>query len=472
MIQPQNPIRFGTDGWRALIAEDFTFAHVRVIGQALADHLQAAGTAGQGVAIGFDTRFLSEHFGAALAGVLAANEIPVLLSDSWCPTPVLSFAVRERGLAAGVMVTASHNPWNYNGVKFKASCGGPFMADQTRAVASRLFRTPVRQDAAMSKKMIAPADLFTPYALHVRHYFDWERIAAAPLRLVCDAMHGAGCGFLRRLLPPEWAESRFIGIGQDPHPLFKNRLPEPILSNLSELAAAVPAHGADLGLATDGDADRFGLLDHQGRFVELHDLMPLFFRHLLASRGWPGDVVRTTSMAATIDRMAAAAGRRVIEVPVGFKHVAEQMLEREILIGGEESGGFGYAGHIPERDGLFSSLMAIELLAATGVPLAELVAGLRREFGPFAYGRIDRYHPLAALQKNMNELVQSPPGRIGGFKVASVTRMDGIKFYFDESSWMLLRVSDTEPLGRIYVGSDRAEKVQQLLGLGEALLTR
>ena len=472
MAHTQSPIRFGTDGWRALIAETFTFDNVRAVGQALADELIAAQQAGRGVAIGYDTRFLSGRFAEALAAVLGANQIPVLLSDAFCPTPLLSFAVRDRGLAAGIMVTASHNPWYYNGVKFKAEWGGPFMPEQTRAVESRLFCSPVRRDEALARRLVEPADFFAPYARHIGGYFDWARITAAPLRLVGDAMHGAGCGFLRRLLPPVWGENRCIGIGQDPHPLFNHRLPEPIAANLGVLAAAVPAHGADLGLATDGDADRFGVLDHQGRFVELHDLMPLFFRHLLTSRGWPGDVVRTTSMAATIDRMAATAGRRVIEVPVGFKHVAEEMLRRDILIGGEESGGFGYRGHLPERDGLFSCLMTLELLATTGASLAELVRQLRREFGPFAYGRID--HPCAPefLRRNMEALRQDPPGQIGPFKVAAVTLVDGIKFYFNEGSWMLLRLSDTEPLGRIYAGSEGQEKVQQLLEQGKKLLTQ
>ncbi|HNY91450.1 MAG TPA: phosphoglucomutase/phosphomannomutase family protein [bacterium] len=472
MTQSQSSIRFGTDGWRALIAETFTFENVRTVGQALADELIAAQQVGRGVAIGYDTRFLSGRFAEALAGVLGANHIPVLLSDAFCPTPLLSFAVRERGLAAGIMVTASHNPWHYNGIKFKSEWGGPFMPEQTRAVESRLFRTAVRRDEALARKLVEPTDFFAPYARHIGDYFDWTRITASPLRLVCDAMHGAGCGFLRRLLPPGWGESRFIGIGQNPHPLFANRLPEPILVNLGALAAAVPAHGADLGLATDGDADRFGVLDHQGRFVELHDLMPLFFRHLVTSRGWPGDVVRTTSMAATIDRMAAAAGRRVIEVPVGFKHVAEEMLRQEILIGGEESGGFGYHGHLPERDGLFSCLMTLELLAASGATLAELVQQLRREYGPFAYGRIDHPYAPEILHKNMQTLRQEPPGRIGRFKVASINPVDGIKFYFDEGSWMLLRLSDTEPLGRIYAGSERQDKVQQLLEEGKNLLTQ
>ncbi len=343
-------IRFGTDGWRALIAETFTFDNVRHIGQAMADHLHAGGRAGEGVAIGYDTRFLSDRFAAALAEVIAANAIPVHLSDSVCPTPVLSFAVRDRGLAAGIMVTASHNPYTYNGVKFKGPFGGPALVAATRAIEARLFSRPPRTDAAAAVQYIERSDFFTAYHRQLRRYFDWEKIAAAPLQIVYDAMHGAGCGWLRRLLPPE-AQGRLAEIGQDPHPLFKNRLPEPILKNLGELAAAVPAAQADIGLATDGDADRFGVLDHLGRFVELHDLMPLLFRHLLQTRGWSGEVVRTTSMADTVDKMARGAGRSVIEVPVGFANVTGQMLQRDILIGGEESGGFGYRGHLPERDG-------------------------------------------------------------------------------------------------------------------------
>lgn len=463
-----SPIRFGTDGWRALIAETFTFDNVRHIGQAMADYLHERGEDEKGVAIGYDTRFLSDQFARALAEVLAANRIPVLLSASYCPTPLVSFAVRRRGLAAGVMVTASHNPYTYNGVKFKGAFGGPALVQTTRAIEKHLFQNQPRVDA--NPRLIEMCDFFPAYQQHLRDYFDWGKIESLQQKVVFDAMHGAGCGYLDKLLPEAWRGDRFQSINQDPHPLFKNKLPEPILKNLCELQQTVVAGGFDAGLACDGDADRFGVLDHQGRFVELHDLMPLLFRHLLQMRGWPGDVVRTTSMANTVDKMAGALGRRVIEVPVGFKNVAEQMLEKEILIGGEESGGFGYRGHLPERDGLFSCLLVLELLAESGQSLSGLVEGLRRDYGPFAYDRIDQHCSTPVLRQNMQALRADPPGYMGSFKVESVTTVDGIKFYFSDGSWMLMRVSDTEPLGRIYVGSASPEKVRQLLDAGRAVL--
>ncbi len=468
MKTEMRPIRFGTDGWRALIAETFTFDNVRHIGQAMADYLHERREDENGVAIGYDTRFLSDRFARTLAEVLAANRIPVFLSASFCPTPLVSFAVRRRGLAAGVMVTASHNPYTYNGVKFKGAFGGPALVDTTRAIEKHLFQNQPRMDTNL--RLIEECDFFPAYQQHLRDYFDWSKIESLQKKVVFDAMHGAGCGYLDKLLPEAWRGGRLHTINQDPHPLFKNKLPEPILKNLSELQQTVVAGGFDAGLACDGDADRFGVLDNQGRFVELHDLMPLLFRHLLQTRGWPGDVVRTTSMANTVDKMAGALGRRVIEVPVGFKNVAEQMLEREILIGGEESGGFGYRGHLPERDGLFSCLLVLELLAESGQSLADHVQGLRRDYGPFAYDRIDQHCAVTVLQQNMQALRAEPPGRIGPFKVESVTTVDGIKFYFSDGSWMLMRVSDTEPLGRIYVGSTSPGQVRQLLDAGRAVL--
>lgn len=434
----------------------------------MADYLHERGEDEKGVAIGYDTRFLSDQFARALAEVLAANRIPVLLSASYCPTPLVSFAVRRRGLAAGVMVTASHNPYTYNGIKFKGAFGGPALVQTTRAIEKHLFQNQPRVDA--NPRLIEMCDFFPAYQQHLRDYFDWGKIESLQQKVVFDAMHGAGCGYLDKLLPEAWRGDRFQSINQDPHPLFKNKLPEPILKNLCELQQTVVAGGFDAGLACDGDADRFGVLDHQGRFVELHDLMPLLFRHLLQMRGWPGDVVRTTSMANTVDKMAGALGRRVIEVPVGFKNVAEQMLEKEILIGGEESGGFGYRGHLPERDGLFSCLLVLELLAESGQSLSGLVEGLRRDYGPFAYDRIDQHCSTPVLRQNMQALRADPPGYMGSFKVESVTTVDGIKFYFSDGSWMLMRVSDTEPLGRIYVGSASPEKVRQLLDAGRAVL--
>lgn len=473
----RSAIRFGTDGWRAIIADNFTFENVRIVAQAFADFLSESACKSKGVAIGYDTRFLSKHFALTMAETLAANDVPVYLSDGFCPTPMLSHAVRHRQLAAGIMITASHNPYIYNGVKFKAEYGGPAMVEMTKAIEKHLFQRPPETITEKKKANIIHCDFFPDYWQHLNEYLDLALISRFRGRVFFDAMHGAGCGFMQKilsdyLLPPNKGTPslQLLTIHQKPHPQFDGLLPEPIPQNLQPLAELVRTNKGDLGLAIDGDGDRFGVVDHNGQFVQLHDLMPLLFRYLVESRRWSGDVVRTTSMANTIDKLAAKYHRQTIEVPVGFKNVAEVMIRQDILIGGEESGGFGYKNHLPERDGFVSCLLLLEMLAAHTVSIASLVQGLRKEFGAFAYGRIDRYGELDRLQKRMSELRQQPPNHIGAFKVEKINLIDGIKFYFNDDSWMLMRVSDTEPLFRIYVGSNREDKVNKLLAAGEQLM--
>ena len=463
-------IKFGTDGWRAIIADSFTFENVRIIAQAMSDYLISEGNADSGIAISFDTRFLSDKFARTLAEVFSSNAIPVYLSDRSTPTPVLSFAVKRMKLAGGIMVTASHNPYFYNGVKFKANYGGPAMSELTGKIENWLYKNKAKHDSALIQKKVSVVDLFPDYADHIVKYINWTNVNALHQTIVFDAMNAAGSGYLNRLLNNVPIELKQIH--QKSHPTFDGRLPEPILKNLGDLHRAVKEQSAIAGFATDGDADRFGVLDENGNFVELHDLMPLLFSHLVETRGWRGNVVRTTSMNDTIDKMAAEHDRQVTEVPVGFKHVCEQMLNTDVLIGGEESGGFGYKNHIPERDGLLSILLILEMMGARQKPLSEMVRELRRKYGPFCYGRIDKHFDLKVLQHNLHLLSEMPPEKIGSFTVDNVSLIDGIKFYFVENSWMLIRVSQTEPLARIYVGSDENETVNRLLEEGVALMTR
>jgi phosphomannomutase len=459
--------RFGTDGWRAVIGDSFTFDNVRLVARALARHL-AAGASGPTpvIAVGHDTRFLSPEFAAAAADAAAGAGAEVHLSPGHCPTPALSFFVRQRRLAAGIMITASHNPPAYNGVKFKAPYGGPAMAEMTRGVERCLHAiaggTPV---ASKQPAKVRKTDFMPAYWRQVERFLDTAAMRRFRGRIVFNPMYGAGRGtvdvFLRRL------GLDVVTLNDTANPGFGGlHGPEPIAANLADQAALVRRERAAVGLATDGDADRFGVLDGAGNFVQLHDLMPLLFRHLVRTRGWPGDVVRTTSMADTVDKMAAAEGRQVVEVPVGFKNVCEQMIAREVLIGGEESGGFGYHGHIPERDGVLSCLLLIEMLGASGRTIAHEVARLRRETGPFAYGRLDRYGDMDRLRANFDALRAAPPDRLAGLRTERVSLMDGIKFYFRGGGWMLMRLSDTEPLARIYVAADSDARVRRILAAG------
>lgn len=465
---PEQGPRFGTDGWRAIIAEQFTFDNVRRVAAATSRYLRDHGLRDQPIVVGYDTRFLSPEFARAFAETAARCGAWVLLSKGVTPTPMLSFAVRHHGAALGVMITASHNPYAYNGLKFKGPHGGPAMGDLTSVIEGYLHAL---RSEAMAQELggkLLEKDFAPPYWRQVKRWIDTDVVRRFQGRVVFDAMHGAGIGTVDAVLAEAGIE--VVSVRDDHNPLFDGGGPEPIAQNLEPLRRAVQETGASLGLATDGDADRFGVLDEKGGFVQLHDLMPLLFEYLVETRGWSGDVVRTTSMHDTVDRLASALGRRVLEVPVGFKHVCQQMLAHDILLGGEESGGFGYKNHIPERDGIVSCLLVIEMLAHRGTTISKLVRDLRRRTGPFAYGRIDEHFPVPALRANFDLLRQHPPKTIAGLRVARVSLTDGIKFVFDDGSWMLMRISDTEPLGRIYVGSHSQDVVAKLLAAGKSRL--
>jgi phosphomannomutase len=456
--------RFGTDGWRAIIADQFTFDNVRRIAAAMSRYLRDEGDREKPVAVAYDTRFMSREFAAAFAETAAACGTTVWLSKDFCPTPALSFAVRKHGLALGVMITASHNPYTYSGIKFKASYGGPAMVPQTREIEEYLHALGSPDMARDLGGRVVEKDFRPAYYRQVAKFVDLSAISRFKEGVVFNPMFGAGIGSVDSVLRD--AGVKGFSINAEPNPLFGGGGPEPILQNLRDQVEAIRVGRAALGLATDGDADRFGVLDADGSFVQLHDLMPLLFRHLVATRGWKGNVVRTTSMHDTVDRVAADLGRTVAEVPVGFKNVCEKMLEQDVLVGGEESGGFGYKNHIPERDGVLSCLLLVEMLATRGETMKQAVARLRRETGPFAYGRIDRHFPVPALKANFEALKSAPPAKFGGVAVDRVSTIDGIKFHFRGGSWMLMRTSDTEPLGRIYVGSTDDPTVQKILKAG------
>jgi len=462
-------IRFGTDGWRAVIGDQFTFDNVRLVAQALSDFLLDSGMLRTGVAVSWDTRFMSEHFAKTFAEVVCSNGIAVMLSEGFTPTPVLSHAVKHLGLDAGVMITASHNPYFYNGIKFKNSFGGPVMPDWTSAVQSNLGKNIPRINQKAISKKLRRVNFYDNYSQDIEKFIRWDAVQKAGKSIVFDAMHGCGSGIMRSILKDKIPAVHVIR--NELNPLFGSKHPEPIPELMVELMDAVRAKSAFLGIATDGDADRFGIVDRNGEFVQLHDLMPLLFRYLIESRGWSGNAVRTTSMADTIDRMAFKMGRKVIEVPVGFKNIAEKMLADDILIGGEESGGIGYKYHLPERDGILSALLTLEMIGSYETDMAELIQGLRKEYGPFAYGRIDAYHDAGELQNNLTRILENPPHMVDGLEVAKVNMIDGIKIYFADNSWVLLRVSQTEPLARIYVVAKHPDMVNKILRAGKKLIT-
>ncbi|MBD3224329.1 MAG: phosphoglucomutase/phosphomannomutase family protein [Caldithrix sp.] len=462
-------IKFGTDGWRAVIAEQFTFANVKRVARAYARFILNERLPANGIAVGFDTRFLSREFAAAFAAEVAAYKIPVWLSDRFIPTPVLSFTVKQRNLAGGVMITASHNPYQYNGIKFKDEYGGPVLNDTTHRIATALdseARAP--NGAEKANAYIQNENFVEDYIHHLDKRVDLQLIRKLDQTVIFCPMHGAGIGLLPQIIGD--ASIQWISIMNSVNPLFNFRHPEPITENLAVLKQRIKEEQAYIGIATDGDADRLGIMDEKGRFVQLHDLMPILLKHLRETKPTNGKVVRSTSMADTVDRVAADYNINVIEVPVGFKNVTREMINQQVILGGEESGGFGYGNHLPERDGILSALLTMECLAKTGKSMAEHVGELRDRYGPFAYGRVDQYGDAQVIASNLQRLCQTPPQKLGPFKVDTINTMDGIKLYFTDRSWMLIRASQTEPLARIYAAADRQTKVKSIIQHGKALI--
>jgi alpha-D-glucose phosphate-specific phosphoglucomutase len=468
-------IRFGTDGWRAVIADTFTFENVRLIAQAVADYVNKTHTGGDQptVVIGYDTRFLSDRFAIETARVMAGNEITAWLTRTDAPTPAISYNVKEKGANAGIVITASHNPPRYNGFKLKAGYGGSATADQCALVEEELAlmeregRTPNVMDyqAALDKGLIRRFDPSWSYYQHLATLIDLDRISERELNIVADAMWGAGRGAFASLLSRTRAHVTEIRGALNPG--FGGIHPEPILKHLNELVAAVQRGQADIGLATDGDADRIGAVDALGRFVDPHTVLALALRHLVECRGQTGEVVKTVSTTLMIDSLAKKHNLTLHETPVGFNHIADLMMKRDILIGGEESGGISLRGHIPEGDGILMGLLLLEIMAVSDAPLHEIIAGLQAEHGPAHYGRIDSQLQHQKSKKQMTAfLVDHAPTSINGETVTRVDTLDGVKFYMGDGSWLLIRPSGTEPVLRIYAEARSTDAVRGLLEEG------
>jgi alpha-D-glucose phosphate-specific phosphoglucomutase len=468
-------IVFGTDGWRGIIAEDFTFDNVRAVAQALSDYLISQNLKEKGLVVGYDTRFMSDRFAKVVAEVAASNDIKVLLAPKPTPTPVISFTVKNRKAGGGVAITASHNPSIYNGVKFKLEHGGPAPTEITKQIESFLFKTAPKHSESLIKRNIEKADFESDYVEHIKKLVDLQLIGNAGYKVFFDAMHGAGNRIVERLLSPTRCEVKTIRA--DPNPTFGGIKPEPIAQNLKPLMDAVVEFNADVGFATDGDADRVGVVTPKGGFVTPHEVFALLLFHLYKNRGWRGGVVKTASVCSVVPRMAERFGLPVYDVAVGFKNVCEIMLKEDILIGGEESSGYGFKNHVPERDGILSSLFILEFMATEEKSLDQLLAELRKKFGELHYDRIDLSYEKPDRMEIIPKLQLRPPKKIGNLPVEKVTTymgvevVNGIKFHFtDKRSWLLIRASETEPLIRIYSEATSDEMVQRLLHQGLELL--
>ena len=466
MSKPE--IKFGTDGWRGVIADTFTFESVRAVSQATADYLLSLGKAEVRVGIGYDTRFQSETFAQLAAEVLAANGIRVVLTTRPVPSPCLSYAIKERGLDSGIMFTASHNSSEFNGFKFKAAYAGSADKSVTSAIESHVYRNEPKGmdfDAAKRRGLVETADLVPGYLDGLRAFVDFERIASSGLHVVADAMYGAQQQLMATLLEGTTCTVDVIRGVRNPN--FPGIQPEPIPPHTEALQQAVPACGADVGLAVDGDADRIGACKSNGEFVSAHQVFAMLLVHFLEHRKGAGLVVKTISSTTLIEKIAQKYGLELIEVPVGFKYVCELLRTRDVLIGGEESGGIGFKGYIPERDGTLCSLLLLELMATAAKRLDEIVAGLDEEYGRFRYERRDIEYPLERKEDLLGLLAETPPTDLAGSPVVEVKTYDGVKFIAENDDWLLVRPSGTEPVLRIYAEAKSLEVVDHLLAQGQ-----
>ena len=457
-------IKFGTDGWRAIIAREFTFANVERVAQAYADFVTRKAGAKPFVVIGFDRRFLSEKFAARAAEVMVANGFRIAVFSDAQPTPLISWAVKDLGATGGIMITASHNPANFNGFKIKAPWGGSAPPETTQEVEKLVDTTPPKR-ANVTDDGHALLDPSTArYREQIASYIDLEKLKNASGKVIVDPMHGSAGRWVESFLSGGKLEVETIREFRDP--LFGGVNPEPIDQNLGPLKERVVETGALVGLATDGDADRVGAVDEHGRTMTMHDVVPLLLLHLARFRKMTGAVVVTVSQSVLTKRIAKAMGLKVYETPIGFKYIAELMLKEDILLGAEESGGIGVKGHIPERDGVLNSLLFLEAIITAGKPPSEMLADLHREFGEFHFGRRDLHMPVSRGQELVARLSRNPPANFAGFGVTKVETMDGAKLIFDDESWLLFRQSGTEPVLRIYSEATSVDKMNQLLDAG------
>lgn len=468
-------INFGTDGWRAVIADTFTFANLRLVAQAVAESVQEEHTGSEPpeVVIGYDTRFLSDRFAIETARVMAGNGIVAWLARADVPTPAVSYNVKDKNAAAGIVITASHNPPRYNGFKLKAPYGGSATKEQSALVERqlRLMEEEARGPNIMDYQRGIDTGLirrFDPtwiYYQHLSELVDLDIISDRELKVVTDAMYGSGRGSLGMILSR--TRTRITEIRGTMNPGFGGIHPEPILQYLTELTATVNRLHADVGLATDGDADRIGAVDGQGNFVDPHHIFALVLRHLVENKGQRGDVVKTISTTFMIDNMAEAYDLKLHETPVGFNHIADLMMKNDVLIGGEESGGISVRGHIPEGDGILMGLLLLEVMAQSRAPLHEIIADLQQQFGPAVYARDDyRLTKQVTRGEIVKRLQDSAPATINQQSVERISTLDGIKYYMADDSWLLIRPSGTEPVLRIYAEARTPEDVQALLAQG------
>lgn len=446
-------IRFGTDGWRAIVADEFTMANVRIVAQAIASYTKERGQQEQPLLVGHDTRFLGRRFAEEVVQVLTGNGIRTYLLSEAAPTPAVAFGVKHFAASGAIMITASHNPPEYNGIKYIPDYAGPASPAITKRLeewiaqivqSGEVHRTSI--DEAMAQKRMQIIVLRPHYEAHLRRMVKLDVLKRSSMLVVVDAMHGAGMGYVSGLLRETGI--RTAGLRETVDAAFGGNLPEPNEKHLTLLRQEVVSRQATMGLANDGDADRFGVVDETGRFIPPNEVLVLLAYHLVKNRKLSGKIVRTVATTHLLDRVAAAYGLVLVETPVGFKYIGEQMLQGDVLLGGEESGGASILGHIPEKDGVLINLLVAELCAWEGKPLGKILRDVQDQFGELFSTRLDI--PLTRKEELLQKLLDHPPLQVGPYTVLEINQLDGRKLLLEEGHWVLIRPSGTEPLVRIY----------------------
>jgi phosphomannomutase len=478
-------IRFGTDGWRAIIADEFTFANVRLVTQAIVRYVAGTGLAGRGLVIGYDNRFQSEHFAAAVAEVLAGNGIPAWLTGAATPTPVTAYAVKDLGTAGAVMITASHNPPEYNGIKFVPEYAGPAVPEITGAIETHLDRLvdadvkllPLR--VAQERGLVRQFDPKPAYLAHLQNILKYSNICRGQLRVVIDPMWGAGIGYLEDLLREGCSKIEIIHGYRDilcggqlpepgcppPHPGLRPGLKNAEYmgaAGLVDLKRAVTQEQADLGLALDGDAGRFGVIDRDGSYISPNEVIYMLLHYLTEYRNWRGAVTRTVATTHMIDRIAEDYGLPVVETPVGFKYIGQSLIKHRSILGGEESGGLSIQGHIPDKDGILALALVVEMASFRGKSLRAYQEEIQQQHGRLVSGRLDLRRPQEDMEACQERLQQWAPQDLGGQSVLERNTRDGVKLILADGSWVLIRASGTEPLFRIYAEAPDPESLHSL----------
>ena len=464
-------IKFGTDGWRAIIGDDYTFDNVRMVVQAICDYINNRGqrTEDRGqIVIGYDTRFLSEEFAAIAAEVVCANGIKVLLSGEYVSTPAVCLAIKNRGLTGGIIITASHNPAAYNGIKYREDFAGPADPETVKKIEAHFRKNKPKTmslDKAKEKGLLEIKDLTKDHVSFLRRYVDMDLFKSGNMKVITDVMNGAGDNLLKRVLHD--TDIGVTTINGERNPYFGGRNPEPIEKNLGELISIMKKDDYDIGLATDGDADRIGAVDEKGNFISSHKIVSLILLHFVEDKKMTGHVVKTISGTSLISKIAGKYKLKLHETPVGFKHICKIMREEDVLIGGEESGGIGFKNYIPERDGVLSGLLLMEMMAQRKKSISAILKDIENEYGKFFTKRLDMEYPEEKKKKIVSTLKDSPPEKLLGKKVTEVKSFDGIKFICEDSSWILFRLSGTEPILRIYAEANTKRGVDSLIDWGK-----